>query len=210
MNNIINYSLGFLEGIQSGKTEFLNNLGKNTIQSMKDYVDMNARVDPQMLQHMYEWNQVGSPSGRLYDLNYTVSNLGLSIKSSFRQSTSIKEGSNIPFYDKARIMENGIPVTIRPKTASVLAFDDNGETIFTKNPITIQNPGGKMAQGGFEKTFDDFMRYFSQAFLMSSGIGKYLKNPVAYKKNLAAGKRGGKSVGVQSGYRWIANAGLVG
>jgi len=210
MNNIVNYSLGFLDGVHSGKKMFLDGLGKSTIESMKDYIDMNARIDPQILHHMYEWNRVGSPSARLYDLSYTVSNLGLSVKSSFRQSTSIKEGSNVPFYDKARIMENGIPITIKPRLSSVLAFDDNGETVFTKKPITIDQPGGPFVEGGFEKTFNSFMQYFSQAFLLSSGIGSYLKNPIAYKKDLPAGSRGGKAIGVKSGYRWIANAGLVG
>ena len=209
MNNLIGYSLGFLDGINSGKKAFLDNLGKSTIDSMKDYIDMNARVDPEMLHHMYEWNQTGSPSARLYDLVYTVGSLGLSIKSSFRQSTSVKEGSNVPFYDKARIMESGIPITIRPKRSSVLVFEDNGETVFTKLPVTIENPGGTAVEGGFEKTFNAFMLYFSQAFLFSSGIGKYLENPVAYKRDLPAGKRGGKSVGIKSGFRWIANAGLV-
>lgn len=209
MDNLIKYSIGFLDGVHSGKKAFLDNLGKNAIEAMKEYIDMNARVDPQILHHMYEWNRTGSPSARLYDLVYTVGNLGLSIKSSFRQSTSVKDGSKVPFYDKARIMENGIPVTIRPKQSSVLVFDDNGETVYTKTPITIEKPGGQAVEGGFEKTFNSFMLYFSQSFLLSSGIGRYLENPVAYKKDLPAGKRGGRSVGVKSGYRWIANAGLV-
>jgi hypothetical protein len=35
MKNVIDYSLGFLDGIQNGKTQFLNNLGKNTIEVLK-------------------------------------------------------------------------------------------------------------------------------------------------------------------------------
>jgi len=116
----------------------------------------------------------------------------------------------VPFYDKARIMENGIPVTIRPVRANALVFDDNGEKVFTKGPVTIDNPGGTRAERGFEKAFDTFMtQYFTQAFLNSSGILRYIQNPVAYKKNLPAGKRLGKSVGYSTGYRWIANAGVT-
>jgi hypothetical protein len=48
---------------------------------------------------------------------------------------------------------------------------------------------------------------FSQAFIRSSGIIKYLENPTAYKKNLGAGKRGGRSVGISTGYTWVANLG---
>lgn len=209
MRNIINYSVGFLDGVQMGKREFFENIGRSTIDLLKDFVDSNARVDPEALHHVYEWGQTGSPSARLFDLGYTVSNLGLSLKSTFRQSTSVKSGSNVPFYNKASIMEYGIGVTISPRAAKVLAFEDNGEEIFTKNPVYVANPGGDDVQGSFERTFDDFFKnYFSQAFLMSSGFVKYLSSPTLYKRNLQDGKRMGRSQGLSTGYRWIANAGL--
>ena len=209
MNNIVNYSIGFLDGVHKGKTVFLKTLGMETVEVMKEFIDSNARVNPEMLHHIYEWSLTGSPEARLYDISYTVSNLGLSFKSSFSQSKSIKDGSRTPFYDKARIMENGIPVTIRPRAAQVLAFDDNGETVFTRGPVEVLNPDGTQVEGGFEKTFDMFFnRYFSQAFLRTSGIARYLENPQVYKKDLPAGKNLGRSKGIATGYRWIANAGL--
>jgi hypothetical protein len=210
MNNIVEYSVGFLEGIQKGKTLFLKTVGLETVELMKEFIDSNARVNPEMLHHIYEWNQTGSPKARLYNISYTTSNLGLSFKSSFSQSTSIKNGSRTPFYDKARIMEEGIPVTIRPKVAEVLVFDENGETVFTKGPVRVDNPGGSQVEGGFEKVFDMFFnRYFSQAFLRVSGIAKYLENPEVYRRDMNAGKSLGRSKGVSTGYRWIANAGVV-
>ena len=209
MNNIVNYSVGFLEGVQRGKTVFLKTLGMETVEIMKEFIDSNARVNPQMLHHVYEWTMTGSPDARLYDISYTTSNLGLSFRSSFSQSTSIKDGSRTPFYDKARIMEYGIPVTIRPKVAQVLAFDDNGETVFTRGPVQVMNPGGTEVEGGFEKVFDMFFnKYFSQAFLRTSGVARYLENPQVYKKDMPAGKRMGKAKGLSTGYRWIANAGM--
>ncbi len=209
MNNIVNYSIGFLEGAQRGKTIFLKTLGMETVELMKEFIDSNARVNPQMLHHVYEWTMTGSPEARLYDISYTTSNLGLSFKSSFSQSKSIKDGSRTPFYDKARIMEEGIPVTIRPKVSQVLAFEENGETVFTRGPVQVLNPGGTEVEGGFEKVFDMFFnKYFSQAFLRTSGIARYLENPQVYKKDMPAGKRMGKSKGLSTGYRWIANAGM--
>lgn len=210
MDNIVNYSLGFLEGARAGKTAFLAPLGEATIEMMKDYVDANARLSPEALHHVYEWHQTGSPDARLYDISYTISNLGLSFKSTFRQSTVIKDGSNVPFYDKARIMEEGVPVTITPRASKVLAFEEDGRTIFTRGPVTVENPGGPEAQGSFESIFDQFfMSYFSQAFLNSSGILDKIKNPVAFKRNMQKGKLGGRSAGYQTGFRWIANAGVV-
>lgn len=209
LTNIVQYSEGFLEGIQLGKNQFLDNIGRDVIDTMKNYIDASARVNPSALHHIYEWSRVGSPDARLYDIHYTISNLGLSFKSTFSQSKSIKAGSKVPFYNKAKIMEDGIPVTIRPVKAEVLAFDVNGETVFTKNPVTVDNPGGN-TQGQFERVFDEFFsKYFSQAFLRSSGIMEQLKNPVVYKHNMAAGKLAGKSKGVETGYRWIANIKVV-
>ena len=209
MKNIIEYSIGFLEGAQAGKTQFLNNMGKLTTEILKEYIDSNARVNPKALHHIYEWYKVGSPDARLYDINYTISNLGLSFVSTMKQSTSIKDGSSVPFYNKAKIMEEGTPVTIKPTKADVLVFEDGGETIFTKGKVVVTNPGGSETKGSFEKVVNTFFtKYFTQAFLKTSGIKEYLSNPVVYSKNLKAGKSSGKLKGVQVGYRWIANAGI--
>jgi hypothetical protein len=210
MNSIIQYSVGFTEGVQRGKKHILSAIGVNAIDLLKQYIDSSARTNPAILHHVYEWNQVGSPTARLYDINYTISGIGLSIKSTFRQSTSIKDGSTVPFYNKARIIEDGIPVVIRPVRASVLSFSDSGEQVFTKGPIVVENPGGTEAQGGFNRIFDSFFNnYFTQAFIKSSGVMQYLTKPVAYKKNLSAGKKGGRAVGISTGYTWVANIGVT-
>ena len=207
MNNIVQYAIGFLDGVQKGKKIFLNNLGQGTIQAMAQYVDVSARGNPNALHHVYEWSQTGSPSARLFDINYTVSNLGLSLNSTFRQSRSVKQDSHTPFYNKAKIMEEGIPVTLKPKRSSVLVFTEDGETVFTKKPIVIRNPGGDRVQGSFERTMDEFiLRYFKQSFLRSSGIYNYIKKPTVFKKNIKAGSKVGKSKGIETGFKWIANA----
>jgi hypothetical protein len=205
LKNIIQYSSGFLDGVQKGKTEFLKALGQATITSLGQYIDAQARSNPSALHHIYEWNRTGSPGSRLFDLQYTVSNLGLSVGGTFKQSTSIKDESNVPFYDKAKIMEKGIPVTITPKKR-VLAFNVGGETVFTPNSVTVNNPGGNEVQGSFENAIDEFIRfYFKQSFLRASGIYDYISKPVLYKTDLKAGARLGKSKGFQTGFRWIAN-----
>lgn len=210
LNNIMEYSLGFLEGVESGKKAFLQNLGASTVEVLKQFIDSMARTDPDTLHHVYEWHQTGSPEARLFDIDYIVTGAGLSLNSTFRQSNSVKNGSNTPFFDKARIMEDGIPVQIRPKNVSVLAFDVNGESVFTSKEITVNNPGGLEVQGSYEKAFDIFIdRYFSQAFLNSSGIIGKLSDISVYRENLKRGARSGKQYGKSLGYRWIANAGVV-
>ena len=207
LNNIYDYSIGFLDGVHKGKTTFLNNLGVGVIEVLKQYVDVEARSNPKALHHIYEWYEVGNPGARLYNFNYTVSNLGLSFKSTFSQSKTISNGSSTPFYDKAKIMEEGIPVRISPKNGNKLVFEINGETIFTEKEITVEHPGGDFVAGSFQKIVDEFFKvYFKQSFLQSSGIYAHIKNPVLYKKNFAAGSKTGKSIGVETGFKWIANA----
>jgi len=206
MNNLIKYSAGFMEGVKRGRPQFMNNLGLTTIEALKAYIDSNARVNPQLLHHMYEWNQTGSPESRLFNIKHKASGLGLSFNSGFRQSTSVKPGSRVPFYNKAKIMEEGVAVTIKPK-GSVLAFNDNGEEVFTRLPVRVENPGGNV-QGEYERVFESFFsQYFSQAFLRSSGIWFYLKNPIAFKQNIGAGFKLGTAKGIEIGQRWISSAG---
>lgn len=207
LNNIIEYSFGFLEGAESGKKEFLNDLGKGIIYSLGQYIDLEARANSNSLHHVYEWYKVGSPAARLFDLSYTVSSIGLSINSNFRQSSTISKDSSEPFYNKAKIMESGIPITITPKSGGVLRFESGGNEIFTKKSVTVDYPGGAEVKGSFERVFDEFMMvYFSQSFLRASGIYDYIKKPKIYKKNFAIGSKGGRSVGKTTGYKWIVNA----
>lgn len=206
MMNIIQYSTGFIEGAHKGKKIFLDNMGKGVVYALSRYIDVEARANPSALHHVYEWYQVGSPSARLFDVNYTVSNIGLTLNSKFRQSRTVTEDGTVPFYNKAYIMENGIPVLIKPKRVA-LRFTAGGEEVFTRRPVNVRNPGGEEVQGSFERTFDEFMRnYFTQGFLRASGLFDYIENPRIYKKNFAAGAKSGKSVGVSTGFKWIANA----
>jgi hypothetical protein len=198
-----------VEGAKRGKTIFLATFGERVTEITKLFIDSAARQNPESLHHVYEWYQTGSPNARLFDINFTVSNLGLSLKTTFRQSVSVQNGSKMPFYNKAMVMESGAAVTVRPKESAVLVFEQDGQTVFTKNPTEINNPGGVSVAGSFQETFDLFINsYFTQAFLQSSGIRKKFGDMSLYKKNLAAGIKLGSSVGVSAGFKWIVNVGV--
>lgn len=208
MTNIAQYSEGFLDGVEKGKSAFAKSIAKDAIEIFKEFVDQNARVDERMYHHIYEWYQTGSPEARLFDIEYIESNGGLTFSGTFSQSKSLQNGSSTPFYDKARIMENGISVTIKPVKSKVLSFNVEGEQVFTPNPINVQNPGGTHQLHAFEHIFDLFFKeHFVQSVLELTGIRKYLQNPKAYKDNLYSGKNSGKLKGQEVGYNWIANAG---
>lgn len=207
MNNVVDYSYGFLDGVENGKTIFFQKLGRGVITALGQYIDINAKANPKALHHVYEWYRTGSPRSRLYDLDFIVNRNGLSVFSNFKQSTSMSGDSTTPFFNKAKIMENGTPVLIRPKKASALVFSAGGETVFTKNPVTVTNPGGNDVQGAYEQVFDEFMlKYFRQSFIRASGLYDYIKKPTVFKKNIRAGSKIGRAKGVSTGFTWITNA----
>jgi hypothetical protein len=211
MKNLIAYSEGFLDGIQKGKRAFLKSVGENTKEILEAFIDSNARVNPESLHHVYEWYQSGSPEARLFEISYTVSNIGLTMNSSFSQSKSIARGSKEPFYDKARVMESGVSVIIKPRESGYLKFDVGTDTVFTPNPVAVSSPGGAATTGSFNKVFDLFFQnYFTQAFLESSGLRRSVSNVSIYAKTVSAGMRGGRPVGNAAGQKWVMNLDLEG
>lgn len=208
MNNIIAYSQGFVEGIQLGRKKMVSNFAQEIKESIRQYFDSMARVSPQSLHHVYEWDEVGNPSARLFDINCEVQNSGISVQGEFRQSSSIKSGSSVPFYNKAEVMERGIPVRIRPVRSNTLAFKDGLEDVFIKGEVTVRDPGGTETTGSFSKTFDDFFgTYFSQVFVLSSGVLQDLENVSDFARNLNRGKSFGRDAGIVAGKRWAEQAG---
>jgi hypothetical protein len=210
LNNIMKYSTGFIEGVHKGKSALYVALAPKIVEMASQFVDVNSRMSPELLHHIYEWEKVGSPEARLFDIDYKITGIGITFTSSLRQSQSIKNGSNVPFYDKARIMEEGVAVTIRPKKASALRFEVDGQEVYTSREVRVDNPGGQ-TKGQFENVLNNFFGvYFRQSFLNSSGLLQYFKSPQVYSKNLGSAKRGGRSLGLKTGYQWVANAGRMG
>lgn len=209
MNNLISYSQGFLEGAKAGLPEFSATIGEKTKEILEQFIDSNARTNPDSLHHVYEWYQTGSPTARLFDISYIVRSFGLSFSYGFSQSQTVSKGSREPFYDKAKIMEEGIGVTIAPKKASVLVFEDAGKTVFTKNPVRVENPGGRQVQGSFDNTFEMFFTtYFRQSFLRTSGLSSAIGNTQAFTQNIQSGMRVGRPAGTSAGLQWIKTVGL--
>lgn len=210
MQSVIDYSTGYLEGVQAGKTKFLENLGTGFQEMLGQFIDSLASVDPSSLHHVYEWYRNGDPGARLFDISFTVSGRnGLSMISDFRQSTTVSSSSDVPFFDKANIMERGISMTVRPRNSTVLSFDVDGKTVYTSKPVTVTQPGGPNVQGGFERAFNLFFStYVSQSMLYSSGLGQHLTSPKDFNQNFAKARTGGKATGYRIGYRWISRGSI--
>jgi hypothetical protein len=103
-------------------------------------------------------------------------------------------------------MEAGIPVKISPKNSQVLAFNDNGEQVFTKKPVVVNKPGGQAVEGQFESNFENFFSiYLSQSIFDVTGFD-HLKSSRVFKDNIRRGVSGGRSVGLTTGRRWITGS----
>ena len=202
--NAVSYSDGFMTGAEISKVKFNQQLGEFIKQALNKYIDAKARMNPETLHHVYEWGQIGSSSGRLFEINVTPMQTIIKFNIKFLPSTSVSPTSNVPFKDKAKIMENSVDISIEPKNSEMLVFEIDGETVFTKKEITIQDPGGPNVAGSFEKVINDFFtNYLTVGLLKSSGILDGLERPVEYKKDFARGVKGGKSVGVSAGKKYM-------
>lgn len=204
LNNVAQYSYGFLEGIEINTIVFNTKLAELTEEALKKFIDTKARMYPESLHHVYEWNSVGNSSSRLFEINSTVTKNNINFTGEFLQSQSVSDTSDEPFYDKARIMENQIAIEVEPQSANVLAFEDNGQTVFTIKSIFIENPGGDEVAGSFGKVIEEFFElYFTSTFLRQSGILEQLSFPREYAQHFNAGAKIGRSAGRKAGQRYM-------
>lgn len=127
------------------------------------YIDAQARVKPKSLHHVYEWKRVGQPNARLFKLK-VISEQGISFRMSYEfldSKTLVPTSKGVHrhvFKNKAMIMENGIPVVIRPRFSERLVFEVPGGTIFMpkQKSVTVNRPGGKAATNQFRLAYARF------------------------------------------------------
>ena len=86
INSVVLEDFQFIDGAKQGKSKLLKNFGLQLRTILSEFIDANARVGYDTLHHVYEWGQSGSSSARLFDIKFTISNLGLSFMSDFKQS----------------------------------------------------------------------------------------------------------------------------
>lgn len=208
MRNSVMYSRGFLEGVQMQKIEFNRILGGYAVAALEKYIDARARMNPESLHHVYEFDAVGDSNSRLFKFSVITSANNIKINGTFLPSRSVAFGSTEPFVNKAEIMESGMSITISPRGNNPLAFEDEGEMVFTRKTIVIDNPGGDQIAGSFAKVVDDFFtNYFTNALL--APLLKELQTPTEFTKDFASGARRGKLVGVRAGRKYFTLLGGI-
>jgi hypothetical protein len=149
-------------------------------------MNLQAKAFPKQYHHIYEWNNTGTETGRLFFLFRDSSADGvLTIKPGFIKSTKKvpiapellmpgKTGkvvaSRSVFYDKAKVMEAGTPVIYR--ASKNIPLPNNGVLRFVAAGTVIKNynPGGREVKGSFEKFFKTWYTTKVQSVISSSGI----------------------------------------
>ena len=163
LTNVTNYSQGFIDEVKRSQNKVTEKIASTSVNVFYDYLDGLARSHPGMLHHVYEWGQVGDPFGRLYELSVSLQGKSAVVSADFLQSNLASPSSKEPFYDKADIMEEGIPLVIQEKDAQALFFEIDGEEFFRRGPIYIANPGGSNTRGSFVRAFNEFYNiYFTK------------------------------------------------
>lgn len=204
LRNAVEYSLGFLDGAKMGTIVFNTRLAQITEEALKQYIDVRARANPESLHHIYEWDRVGDSSARLFEIKAVASKTNIIFSGEFIPSSSVSENSNEPFVDKANVMENAISILVEPRSSDFLAFDVDGQQVFTVNSVFVENPGGDSVAGSFGRAVDDFFEvYFTSTVLRQSGIFEQLSFPKEFAQNFAAGAKMGRSAGRKAGLEYM-------
>lgn len=158
--------------------------------------------------HMYEWNQVGDPNGKLW--RHVLKGNGANRAAYFEFKASKKTVPVDPklqsvgvkkihvFVWKAMVLENGLPVKISPKLAKYLVFVSKKKTrsaisrgvgyqsngiIYYKGTIAIARAGNKRINGSFSNEWTQWWNSGSP----KSAIKNTLTKPAleAMKKTFA-------------------------
>lgn len=206
LDNVVAYSNGFIKETKAKESTIVRNLAETSIASFYDYLDGLARTNQGMLHHIYEWGEVGNPSARLVELQKRMSKSSANIEAEFLQSSSIPQGGNEPFYNKAEIMEDGIPITVQAVEAQAMFFQIDGQEYFRSGPITIENPGGEATRGSFLKAFEEFYNvYFDQVYLRAIKFYDHFENPKGFSSGVSQAAKSGNAYGIgrTTALKWI-------
>jgi hypothetical protein len=180
------------------QSKFQSVIFKQLEQDFGLYLDSQARVNPKSLHHVYEWNKTGNSGARLFKLNViNSSGLSFQIGSKFLLSKSSVPNSlgkkRYIFSAKASIMEAGMPLVIRPRSAERLVFETSTGVVYMPKgaSVTVTRPGGGKATGRFQIAYARFftgnlvnLSIKNSGFqrLFNSSLSKAIRLPSDIKK----------------------------
>jgi hypothetical protein len=169
------YFNGFFKGVQAMLPEKAQTTALQLIAEFNAYMDALARSNPSMYHHVYEWNMVGEPAGRLFQLRVFPKPNGAIITYELLQSV-IPNNNGVVFANKATIMESGADVTFT-----------------TEKPVPIADDTFRVGEFTFIPGGPDTNDAFRQAF-----IGYFASRPMPRNKDITISASGNSE---SAGYR---------
>lgn len=147
------------------------------------------------LHHVYEWNEVGEQSGRLFRIIKTNEAPGaMSIYYKFNNSKKVvpipkalktpgPTGKSVKkskiFKRKAEVMEEGRSVSFQTKKTIVFLQKRNLVFVPKNKVINILNPGGKQTTNAFSKHFISWWSTKPNSIITKSGMFESLEKNVS-------------------------------
>lgn len=157
--------------------------------------NMMARSNKSMLHHVYEWEGSGQESSRLFRIIKKGGVAGsASIYYKFnnsRKRSPIDPSLKVPgatgkvvsksgiFKNKARVMEDGTPVSFVTSRTIAIPSENGISFIPPGKTINIRNPGGSSTTGSFSKHFRLWWTTYFPTALDKEGIPQKLERSVA-------------------------------
>ena len=168
---------------------------------------MQAALNPTKYFHMYEWNNVGNNRKKLFQIKrQSISEGNLKINIMYKPSKTavpIPPELTVPgkkgkfakkksiFANKAEVMETGKPVSFTTKQYIVFLSQRDNKIHFVgpNKRVRIQNPGGKLTKGAFDKFLTRWYAKEIDSVIRTSGLFDQIGKKVAISLNQ---KKGGK------------------
>jgi hypothetical protein len=155
-----------------------------------------AKTDPKKYHHLYEWNEIGRPSSKLFLIKRTNVQYGklkitfipiksskpVPIKSKLLEpgTTGKSVNSHYIFKNKMEIMESNTPIHIVTKNTIVFLNKENGLVFVPKNKIiNILHPGGQATTNSLRNFSEIWYNTRSETVINNSRIIKEIENCVA-------------------------------
>jgi hypothetical protein len=162
-------------------------------------LDNYARLNPKKMHHIYEWGQVGNSNSRLFILERSnILNGDLLISTNFLPSRlpvptnskllhAGKTGKTVSkksiFANKAKIMEEGRPVSFTAKRILAFAGTNGIAFISPGTPINILHPGGLQTKNAFAEYLLEWYTKKGHIVIDSSGLYERIANDVSVVLN---------------------------
>lgn len=205
IKNVAGYTDGFVTATIEERLMFNIKLGTIIVSMLYAYIDSKAKLEPESLHHVYEPQMLGDPDGRLFELGMEATAAGIVITGGFLRSAVSADERFDPFYERARIMESGISISIEPQDGGVLSFMDDGELVTISTGVFVEHPGGPEVEGSFGRAVDTFLSTYLIKGIIDPIIKK-LSTPEEYANSLVEGSRSGRSAGLAAGKKYMNGA----